>query len=461
MSKKSFIDSVEVKSPCTENWDKMHGNDRVRFCSHCTKDVKNLSAVTRKEAMRIVRASNGGICIRYVRDTVTNRPLFADQLLQITRRAPGLAAGVMTASLSLSAMTYAQSESSTSMPAQAIVRTDEKKSSDAVNSNEKNKTAETSPSSKISGTIVDPNGAVIPNAKVTIFSVTASKTAMTTTDREGVFTFEKLAPGTYRVETESYGFMRSVVNEVIVTDAQETIADASLSIGLAVTVDVVLNVANEVTSLGGVMASVDYSSPLAKAVANEDIEQVRDLIIKGANVNGKDENYGKITPLFIAIENGNVEITRLLLDFGAKINARDGSKQTPLMRLDDDATPELVELLLAHDVKVNLTDKEGNTALVIVAGSVKPAVLSALIDAGADVNLGNNEGQTALMNAANRDMLESVRLLLQAGAEVNAKNADGETALDLASDEEIGNLLNSYGAVVKERTETKSLGDPK
>jgi hypothetical protein len=31
MSKKSFIDSVEVKSPCTEDWAQMQGNERVRF----------------------------------------------------------------------------------------------------------------------------------------------------------------------------------------------------------------------------------------------------------------------------------------------------------------------------------------------------------------------------------------------------------------------------------------------
>src|SRR5437762_6602409 len=102
MSKKSFIDSVEVKSPCTEDWETMHGNDRVRFCDHCAKDVNNISEMTRKQAMRLVRAAGGNLCVRYIHDPVTKRPLFAEQLLQITRRTPGLAAGVMTASVSLS-----------------------------------------------------------------------------------------------------------------------------------------------------------------------------------------------------------------------------------------------------------------------------------------------------------------------------------------------------------------------
>lgn len=116
MSKKSFIDSVKVGSPCSEDWDKMHGSDRVRFCVHCAKDVKNLSAVTRKEASRLVRSSDGNICIRYIKNPATQRPMFAEQLFQITRRTPGLAAGLMTASLTLSTMSYGQSETPVPTP---------------------------------------------------------------------------------------------------------------------------------------------------------------------------------------------------------------------------------------------------------------------------------------------------------------------------------------------------------
>ncbi|MEO6050499.1 MAG: carboxypeptidase regulatory-like domain-containing protein, partial [Pyrinomonadaceae bacterium] len=277
--------------------------------------MKNLSAVTRKEAMRMVRASDGNICIRYITNPVTQRPMFAEQVFQITRRAPGFAAGVMTASLSLSTAAYAQSESTTSMSAQTFYRTDAKKFAEPVISGEKNQAkVETPVSSRNTGTISDQNGGVIPNAKVTIYSVNASKTAETTTDAEGVYKFEKLEPGTYRIESESPGFMRSVVTNVRIADAEETVADATLGIGIEVTVDVVANVELEVVSVSGGMISVDYSSPLARAVSADDIAEVRDRIINGANVNGKDENYDKITPLFIAVENGNIEMVQLLLD---------------------------------------------------------------------------------------------------------------------------------------------------
>src|SRR5436189_1772127 len=129
MSKKSFTGGIEVKSPCTEDWEQMQGNVRVRFCSHCSKHVNNLSELTRREAMRLVRASGGNLCIRYIANPVTRRPMFAEQLMQITRRTPGLAAGVMTVSLSLSTMAYSQGELVSKPSSRSVARLEEKKTS--------------------------------------------------------------------------------------------------------------------------------------------------------------------------------------------------------------------------------------------------------------------------------------------------------------------------------------------
>jgi hypothetical protein len=442
MSKKSFIDSVRVASPCSEDWEKMEGNERVRFCSHCSKHVNNLSDMTRKEAMRLVRASGGNLCIRIIADTRTKRPIFADQLMQITRRAPGLAAGVMTASVSLSMAAYAQ-DSPAARPTSesvAISSVDEKKAETSA-SNSSGKT--------LTGTITDPNGAVIFGATVTIFGISAGLNATTSSNGEGEYRFDDLMPGTYRIETSAPGFaMRAT--EVVVGDQGKAVSDSSLEVGgIEVAVQVESNVEMEVSVMGGAVSVVEYSSPLARAVADEDVDAVLDLLQKGADVNGKEDSYSKITPLFLAVEHGNVEIARLLLDNGAKVNARDGSKQTPLMRVDDDATVELIGLLVSYRVKVNLVDEEGNTALILAARSVNSDVLKALMDAGADINLSNNDGQTALMNAASNGDIESVRLLLNFGSRVNDRNSDGESAWDLASDDEVKDLLASFGAETK------------
>ncbi len=460
MSKKSFIDSVEVKSPCTEDWEKMHGNDRVRFCDHCAKDVKNLSVVTRKEAMRIVRASGGNLCIRYIQNPVTKRPLFADQLLQITRRTPRLTAGVMSASLSLSTISYAQGDmSARRVISEPVASCPDKQKNGGPEKNIENQNVKPEPTAggRITGTVTDQNGAVIPFATISISSVSANKTATTNPDDSGVYRFNDLVPGKYLIEVEAQGFMAGR-REIVVSDQNEEAADIQLEIGLEITVDVVADNSNFTISGGGM--AIEYRTELARAVADDDIDRVRELIAQGEDVNGKDDNYDKITPLFIAVENGNVEIARVLIEFGAKVNVRDDEKQTPLMRLDSDATVELVELLVANGSKVNLTDNENNSALIIAAEDASTDVVRALVDAGADVNLANKDGETALMKAADHGDIESVRLLLNAGADVNAIDKDGDNAWTYSDNEEIEDLLISFGIKVKDLARDRQKDEP-
>lgn len=450
MSKKSFIDSVKVGEACSEDWEKMDGNDRFRFCSHCSKHVNNLSEMTRKEAARFVRASNGNICIRYIVDPRSQRPMFANQLHQIARRAPGLTAGVMTASMALSTAAYAQSEPVVANAKTASVRVEQTKTDVP-----KEKAKEPDRSARISGTITDPNGAVIPGATITIAGLSATYNGSATSDGEGVYRLENLKPGTYQIESTSQGFMTSS-RTITIAEQEEKIEDASLEVGrIELTVDIVSDVSLETSVSGGIMATVEYTSPLSRAVADEDVDAVRDLISKGEKVNAKEDSYSKITPLFVAVEQGNIEIVQMLLDAGAKVNARDSEKQTPLMRIDGDATPELIAVLIRSGAKVGLTDNEGNTALILSAYYTPADTLQALIDAGADINHANNEGYTALMRAAENGSVETVKMLLEAGAQVNAVNEDGDNAWDLTSNDEVKELLATYGSRVKIQDEEK------
>src|SRR5688500_928746 len=110
MSKKSFIDQIEVKEPCTQDWETMEGNDTGRFCDHCAKDVNDLSAMTRKKARRLVRNSNGNLCVRYRFDTRTSVRIFAPAVTRLARRS-GAAAGVLSASMLLANPIYPQGQS--------------------------------------------------------------------------------------------------------------------------------------------------------------------------------------------------------------------------------------------------------------------------------------------------------------------------------------------------------------
>ncbi|MBD0371175.1 MAG: ankyrin repeat domain-containing protein [Pyrinomonadaceae bacterium] len=108
------LDSIHVESPSEADWDSMRGNEQVRFCEHCRRSVYNLSEMTRHEALRLVRNSDGRLCMRYVRPLEDTDKSFAlpAELYRITRRASRLAAGAFTAVLSLAAAAAAQTTSS-------------------------------------------------------------------------------------------------------------------------------------------------------------------------------------------------------------------------------------------------------------------------------------------------------------------------------------------------------------
>jgi ankyrin repeat protein len=432
VSKKNFLEQIEVKNPCSEDWDEMTGNAEVRFCSHCNLNVNNLSALTRREALKIVRKSQGRICVRYVQNPVDKTPVFADKLYQITRRA-GIAAGVLGASLTLSTLAFAQGKP-------RLLKREANTQTEISQTDSLEKDKNVGSHASISGTLTDPNGAVIPNISVVLINEENKETRNIVSNEEGFYEFKAVSTGNYTIRAEGiYGFKTFVFENVSISEGENSRRDIQMKVN------------NQTTVVVGDIAVVGYEKPLSNAVYENNIEEVKNLIAKGESINGKEKDSENITPLFIAVENGNAEITETLLNFGAKINARDENRQTPLMRLDEDASPELVRLLIKHGAKVNVTDEEGNTPLILAAKNANAEILQILIDHGADINAQNKEGQTTLMNAAYDDDLETVKILLRAGADVNLKNKEDESAWDLTTDEEVEKLLESHGAAVEEK----------
>ena len=69
-------------------------------------------------------------------------------------------------------------------------------------------------SGEIRGTVVDPTGAVIPGAEITISNTSTGVVTKFTSDRAGIYDAESLIPGPYSVSFEKPGFERSVVNNI-------------------------------------------------------------------------------------------------------------------------------------------------------------------------------------------------------------------------------------------------------
>src|SRR6266576_1952840 len=87
------------------------------------------------------------------------------------------------------------------------------------------------PTATLTGTITDPQGAAVANAKVTIVNQATGVTRDTSSGAEGSYTFANVTPGDYTVRVESAGFARNETK------------NARLEVGRASTVDVRLAVA--------------------------------------------------------------------------------------------------------------------------------------------------------------------------------------------------------------------------
>lgn len=70
---------LPIAEPCSKNFDEMDGDGHRRFCDHCDKHVTNLSDLTRREAMELLRDAGGGLCVVYTFDE-SDRVRFLDDL---------------------------------------------------------------------------------------------------------------------------------------------------------------------------------------------------------------------------------------------------------------------------------------------------------------------------------------------------------------------------------------------
>ena len=63
----SPLEGVRVAAPCPADWEKMVGDERMRYCGQCSLHVYNLSGMTKREAEGLVANAEGRLCVRYYR----------------------------------------------------------------------------------------------------------------------------------------------------------------------------------------------------------------------------------------------------------------------------------------------------------------------------------------------------------------------------------------------------------
>ena len=115
----------------------------------------------------------------------------------------------------------------------------------------------------INGTVVDPSGAAVPGAKITITHIDTGVTANLTTNSSGFYNSGSVTPGKCLVKVEAKGFETSE-EQVNVRIANNTAVDFSLKIGqesTTIKVDAsTVTVNTETTSVEGVLGASEINS---------------------------------------------------------------------------------------------------------------------------------------------------------------------------------------------------------
>lgn len=250
----------------------------------------------------------------------------------------------------------------------------------------------------------------------------------------------------------------------------------------------------------------DYDKALIEAAEMGDLNKVKSLVAKGANVNARDEygftvlmnavsisnkairyleskgikpykdiHYDRwkydmtdgtreycikdfVVPLADISHFGHLEVVKYLISKGADIHAKVDNKinishegEATLMLAASSGQLEIVKYLIAQGANVNNQSKFYLTALKSAAGAGQLEVAKYLISKGAKVNM-EGEIATALLSAVRSENVELVKYLIAQGADVNAyiDSPSGKSALMFARKLEIIKALISAGARVND-----------
>ena len=194
------------------------------------------------------------------------------------------------------------------------------------------------------------------------------------------------------------------------------------------------------------LAQADGTTPLLWAAYHSYPEMVTALVEAGADPDAANQ-FG-ITPLLQASRYGATPVIRALLDGGATLESKHPEGETPLMAAARAGSADAVSLLLERGSDPNAVESLWDqTALMWAAAEGHLDVVELLLNAGADPNMQARVtelekrstrvdfptgGFTALMWAARNGDEAVVRRLVEGGADINLTNGDGATAMMLA-----------------------------
>jgi len=146
------------------------------------------------------------------------------------------------------------------------------------------------------GQVLDPQGAAVSSAKVTITNEDTGVTQSLQTTSAGTWNLPSVIPGTYSVAVEATGFKSLVKKNVVVLADQENVADTQLQLG----------VTSETVEVSG--GAVEVQTTSSTLNDNYDSHDVLNLPSAGGVLNGSPLNLAVLSPNVVATPGGTTGI---------------------------------------------------------------------------------------------------------------------------------------------------------
>ena len=236
------INDIRVASPCPMPWDAMDGNEQVRHCGECKLNVYNLSAMTEIEIQRllVMQRAEQRVCVRFYRraDGTMLTQNCPRGVRRLAKRVSKLSAAVFSALVS---MNYAMAKAATAGTATAGSKTAGSKTQPQAC----HRVQAQEQSANILVVVTDPDGAVVPGARIALVDSAGKTRFKGKTDGAGALMKSDLSPGDYTLKVSVQGF-KEYSDVLHLPDSKNVKAHLKLSLASASTTV-------EVTSTAGVV----------------------------------------------------------------------------------------------------------------------------------------------------------------------------------------------------------------
>jgi uncharacterized protein len=161
---------------------------------------------------------------------------------------------------------------------------------------------------------------------------------------------------------------------------------------------------------------------LIEAAWDNDLRRAEALILRGADVNAKDNTVQ--SAYLISTSEGYIELLELTLQHGADVDSKDSFNGTGLIRAADRGHADIVGRLVQADIKINHINNLGWTALheaIILGDGSRRYVdtVRVLLAAGADLRLPSQRDQITPLQHATSKGHDEIARALRAGLEAD------------------------------------------